>query len=156
MVNVYVFDIGSIYIDGKRITQNIFTPSKIQGTISRWNRCLTYLNSRYWNNRMRFLEGLQLTEKILDWKNYLWSVMKKSSFSRTGRFTYFQILCFALERWTRTQNQILLGKKSWLGSRVHHNTKLWTQLMVSQWDSSGIFPRIHDIAALQQSPRVHV
>ena len=32
----------------------------------------------------------------------------------------------------------------------------WTQLMVSQWSSSGIFPRIHHIAALQQSPRVPV
>ena len=28
--------------------------------------------------------------------------------------------------------------------------------MVSQWNSSGIFPRIHHIAALQQSPRVTV
>ena len=28
--------------------------------------------------------------------------------------------------------------------------------MVSQWNSSGIFPRIHHIAALQQSPRVPV
>ena len=25
-------------------------------------------------------------------------------------------------------------------SRVHHNTELWTQLMVSQWNSSGILP----------------
>ena len=85
------------------------------------------------------MEWIQLTEKILYWNNYLWSVMKKSPFSRMRRFTYFQILCFVLERWTRTQNQILLGKTDWLGSRVHHNTELWTQLMVSQWDSSGIF-----------------
>ena len=28
--------------------------------------------------------------------------------------------------------------------------------MVIQWNSSGIFPRIHQIAALLQSPRVHV
>ena len=65
--------------------------------------------------------------------------MKKSSVSRTRRFTYFQILCYALERCTITQKQILLGKKGWLGSRVYHNTELWTQLMVSRWNSSGIF-----------------
>ena len=65
--------------------------------------------------------------------------MKKSSVTRTRRFTYFQILCYALERWIRTQHQILSGKTSWCGSRVHHNTELWTQLMVSQWNSSGIF-----------------
>ena len=64
------------------------------------------------------------------------------------------VLC--LERWIRTRNQILSGKTSWRGSRVHHNTELWTQLMVSQWNSSGFFPRIHHIAAVQQSPRVHV
>ena len=43
--------------------------------------------------------------------------MKKSSVSRTRRFTYFQILCYAFERWMRTQNQILLGKNSWVGSK---------------------------------------
>ena len=83
-------------------------------------------------------------------------MMKKSSVSRTRRFTYFQILCYALERWIRTQHQILFGNDSWVGSRVHHNTELWTQLMVSRWNSSGMFPRIHHIKALQQSPRVHV
>ena len=106
-------------------------------------------------NQMRFMEWLQLAGKILHVNNYLWSVMKKSSVSRMPRFTYFQILCYALERWARTHNQILSGKTSWRGSRVHHNTELWTQSMVSQWNSSGIFPRIHHIAALQQSPRVH-
>ena len=70
---------------------------------------------------------------IFDW----W--WRKSSVSNTRRFTYFQILCYALERWIRTHNQILCGKTSWSGSRVHHNAELWTQLMVSQWNSSGIF-----------------
>ena len=82
--------------------------------------------------------------------------MKRSSVSPTRRFTYFLILCYALARWTRTHNQILSGKTCWRGSRVHHNTGLWTQLMVSQWSSSEYFPRIHHIAALQQSPRVSV
>ena len=50
--------------------------------------------------------------QILYGNNYLWSVMKKSSVSRTRRFTYFQIVCYALERCTRTQYQILFGKKS--------------------------------------------
>ena len=88
---------------------------------------------------MRFMEWLQLTGKLFHGNNYLWSVMKKSSVSRTRRFMYFQILCYVLERWIRTQHQILLGKKNWVGSRVHHNTELWTQLMVSRWNSSGIF-----------------
>ena len=39
--------------------------------------------------------------------------MKKSSVSCTQRSTYFQILYYALERWTRTHNQTLHGKTDW-------------------------------------------
>ena len=65
--------------------------------------------------------------------------MKKWTVCRTRRFTYFQILCYVLERWIRTPHQILFGKTSWRGSKILHNTKHWIQLMVSQWHSSGIF-----------------
>ena len=51
----------------------------------------------------------------------------------------FWDLCYVLERWISTQHQILFGKNSWVGSKIHHNTELWTQLMVSRWNSSGIF-----------------
>ena len=73
--------------------------------------------------------------------------MKKSSVSRTRRFTYSQILCYVLERWIRTQHQILLRKNSWVGSKIHHNTEMWTQLTVSRWNSSGIFS--HGFTTLQ-------
>ena len=52
-----------------------------------------------------------LTGKILHGSIHLWLVVKKSSVSRTRRFTYFQILCYALERCTRTHNQIKHEKK---------------------------------------------
>ena len=38
----------------------------------------------------------------------------------------------------RTQHQIRFGKKSCVGSKIHHNTELWTPWMVSRWNSSGI------------------
>ena len=82
---------------------------------------------------------------------YLWLVMKKSLVSRTRRFTYFQILCYALERCVRNHNQLLFGKKSWRGSKIHHRAELWTQLTENRWNS-----RIHHIAAPQQSSRVHI
>ena len=69
---------------------------------------------------------------------YLWLVMNKSSVSCTQRSTYSQILYCALERWTRTHNQIMHGKTDWRGSKVHQNTELWTELIVSQWNSSRI------------------
>ena len=67
--------------------------------------------------------------------------MKKSSVSRMQRFMSSQTLCYALERWVRTQHQILLGKKSWCGSKIHHNTEHWTQSTENRWNSSGIFSK---------------
>ena len=89
--------------------------------------------------RMRFLECLWSAGKVLHGNSYLWSMMKKSSVSRMQRFMCSQILCFVLERWIRTQHQILFGSDRRDGSKIHHSTELWTQLMVSQWNSSEIF-----------------
>ena len=74
--------------------------------------------------------------------------------SRMQRFMYSQILCDVLERF-RTQHQILFGNNSWIGSKIHHNTELWTRLTENRWNSSGIFPRIHYIAARPRSPKIH-
>ena len=145
MGNVYVLYIGSICIHGKELLRQFNIPSKIQEKISQWNRCLTYLTSWYWNNQMRFLECLRSAGKNLHGNNCLWSMMKKSSVSRMQRFMYSQILCCVLERWIRTHHQTLLGNSSCIGSKMHHNTELWTQLTDSRWNSSGIFS--------QDSPR---
>ena len=45
-------------------------------------------------------------------------------------FTCFRILCYVLERWIRTQHQILFGKKSWVGSKIHHSTELWKDVLL--------------------------
>ena len=42
-----------------------------------------------------------------------------------------------------------------LGSKIHHKTEFWTQLTVSQWNASEIFPRIHYISAPPRSPKDH-
>ena len=140
LVNVYVFDFGSISIHGKEILRQFTFHQKYRrrshfktdvrhiwkddsGTI-RWD---------FWS------VSNQLGKFSMETINYLWSMMKKSSVSRTRRFMYSQILCYASERWTRTLNQIMHGKNSWVGSKIHHNTKVWTQMMVSEWNSSGIF-----------------
>ena len=102
-----------------------------------------------------FSECLKSAGKSVHGDNYLWLMMKKTTVSRMQRFMYSQILCQALERWIRTQSQILFGNESWNGSKIHHNTELWTQLTENRWNSSGIFPRIHHNGALQQSPKVH-
>ena len=64
--------------------------------------------------------------------------MKKSSVSRTQKITYSQILCYALENEREPTIKCCLGGQVDVVQRVHHNTELWTQLMVSEWNSSGI------------------
>ena len=94
---------------------------------------------------MRSMEWKQLTGKTLHGSIYLWLVMKKSSVFSAQKSTYFQILYSVLERWTRTHNPMWHGKTDWRGSKVHRNTELWTELMVSQLNSSGM--------SSQDSPR---
>ena len=66
--------------------------------------------------------------------------MKKSSDTRMRRLMYFRILCYVLQKWIRIQHQILFGKNSWVGSKIHHNAELWTidgEPMEFKWN---IFP----------------
>ena len=135
VVNVHVFNIGIICIHGK-ITQTIYILSNVQ-KIAQWNRRST--NLRNWClNRMRSMEWRQLTGKTLHGSVCLRLVMNKSSVFSAQESTSFQILYCVLVRYTRTTNQTLHGNKDYSCSKVHHNAELWTQLMVSQWNSSGI------------------
>ena len=51
----------------------------------------------------------------------------------------FLALCYVLERWFRTQHQILFGNSSCIGSKIHDNTEQWTQLRENRWNSGGTF-----------------
>ena len=48
------------------------------------------------------------------------------------------VLCLGKMNQNPQSNTVWEGQVD-VGSRVHHNTELWTQLMVSQWNSSGTF-----------------
>ena len=132
-------------------TQKIYAPSKVQGTISQWNRCLKCLKSWLSDNRMRlWSDSKKLGRSVMETIIFGW--WWRCHQAVTQRFWY--TLCYALERWTRTEHQILSGKTSWRGWRVHHKQNFG----YNWWWANGIgveyFPRIHHIAALQQSPRV--
>ena len=139
--NVYVFNIGSICIHGNELLGKFTVHQKYReqshfGT-DVWH--IWKVDSRtirwdFWSDSNQL--GRFFMETII-----FRSMMKKSSVSRMQRFMYFQILCYVLERWIRTQHQMLVGKKSWVGSWVHHNTELWTQLTESRWNWSGIFSK---------------
>ena len=110
-----------------------------------------YRRNWYPNNLARSMEWKQLTGTTLHGSICLWSVMKKSSVSCTQRSTYFQILYYAVERWTRTLNPVLHGKTDWRGSKVHRNTEPETELMVSQWNSSGISSKDSRCSSVKKS-----
>ena len=123
--------------------------------ISEWNRCSTFL--RNWcPNKMRSMEGKQLTGKTLHGNTCLWLVMNKSSVSSALKSTYSQIHYCLLEKWARTLNQILHGKTDWRGSkftRIQSFGQNW-------WWANGTrvehFPKIHHFAAQPQTPRAVV
>ena len=129
-----------LYSSG-RITQTIGIPSRIQ-KISQWNRCSTYLQNWCLNNQMRSMEWKQLTGKTLHGSNlFLIGDEQDVSLQRHKQSTSFQNLYCVLVRYTRTPDQTQHGKKDWRGSKVHRNAETWTELMVSQWNWSGIFPQ---------------
>ena len=47
------------------------------------------------------------------------------------------VLCLGKVNQNRTSNNV--WEESWVGSKVHHNRELWTQLTESRWNSSGLF-----------------
>ena len=83
------------------------------------------------------MEWVQLNGKNIHGNVNHWSV-RRSSVSRMQGSTFFffqkkkkiKNLCSALERWARTHYQKLLVMKNWVGSKFHHNTELWTQMLV--------------------------
>ena len=120
----------------RRITQIIGIPSRTQ-KISQWNKCSTYLQNWY-PSKMRSMEWRQLTGWTLHGSISLWLVMNRSSIFNAQRFTHFQILYCVWVRYIRTFDQTLHGSRGWNGSKVHRNTEIWTELMVSQWSFVGI------------------
>ena len=142
MENFHVFYIASSCIHGEGLPRNFTFHQK-------------YREQSHFETDLRHIWRVdsRTIRKTLHGSIYLWLVMKKSSVSRTRSFTYFQILCYALGRWARTWSQTLHGKTVWSGSKVHHNTELWTQLTESRWNASGRFPRVHHVAALWWSHR---
>ena len=126
----------------ERITQKFWIPSKIQESISQWNRCSAHLGSWQTNSQMRSMEQIQISRVIVHGNIYLWLVV---------RFTYFVPFCkdereptiklcngntvVVVQKFTRIQSY---GHNYWWANRIRVE----------------YFPRIHHIAACQWSPRV--
>ena len=154
----YVFDIGSICIHGKELLGQFTNPSKIQGKISLQSRSSKYLKKLIIEKSgdifgvSQHQLGKFSMETIISGK-----MMKKSSVSRMQRLMYFHILCYVLDKWIRTHHQNTAWEEqlSWFKDSPQHRNfgHHWRR-------TDGIrveyVPETSHIAALQQSPRVHV
>ena len=100
------------------------------------------------------LEQTQISWESSSWKHlYLVNDEEVISLSHAKVYVFSDsVLCLGK---MRTQHQILLEKDCRIGSKIHLNRELWTQLTENRWNSSGIFPRIHFVAARPRSPTAH-
>ena len=139
----------------------MFMSSTLEATVFMWKNFSENLHSiKNTGKDLTFKQMFDISEKLIvgqsdeifgvntmnlddsSWKHFIFDWWwKKSSVSRTQKFTYFQILCYALGRWARTHYQILSGKTGWCGSKVHQNTEALDRIdgepMEFEWN---IFP----------------
>ena len=84
------------------------------------------------------------------WNIYLWSMMKKSSVSRTRRFTYFQIvLCLGKVNQNPTSNAVWEEKLSWFKDSPQYRTLVTIdgEPMEFEWN---IFPGFTTLQLVQE------
>ena len=81
--------------------------------------------------------------KTINWENYSWKYLslvgdeEVISLQRTKVYVFSDsVLCLGKIHENPQSN---MGRTDWRGSKVHRNTEHWIELMVSQWNSSGIF-----------------
>ena len=109
MVNVDVFYTASNLFSWERITQTIV--HSIKNTKDLTMKQMFDISEKLIAEQSDEIYGINtISWEDSSWNIYLWLVMKKSSVSCTRRFTYFQILRYALERWARTHSQTLHGE----------------------------------------------
>ena len=138
LVNVSVFDIASICIHGEELLRQFTFHQKKTGE----DLTLKMMFDRSEKLIVEHSDGIFGVTHI-NWENSPWKQLslvsdeEVISLSRAKVYVSSDSVCDALERWIRTQNQILFEKNSWVGSKNHHNTERWTQLTESRWNSSG-------------------
>ena len=124
----------------ERITWRIHIPSKIQGKDLTMKQMFD-ISEKLIAEQSDEIYGVN----TINWSASSWKHLSlfgdeeviSPSHARVYVFSDY-VLCLG-EMSENPLSKILSGRTSWRGSKVHHNTELSTQLMVSHWNSSGIF-----------------
>ena len=132
----------------ERISWRFETPSWIP-EISFWSTCLTTSKFVSEQDEINILDNIQ-------WRKNSWKQLSLIgdefviNLQRTKSMSS-KILCCALERSINIRNPTKLGRIRLKGSQLINATETMTVSMESRLNSSGIFPRIHNVAALRLS-----
>ena len=137
MDNVYVFNIESICIHGEELLRKF--------TLQKKNREQSHSETdvrqseKFISEQSDEICGVNtITGKILH--GNIWSLVGDEqviSLLHTKVYVFSDsVLCLGKMN-ENPQSNISHGKTDWRGTKVHQSTELWTELMVSQWNSSG-------------------
>ena len=140
----------------ERITQKIYIPSKIQRKISLKKQMFEYLNSWYWNNRMRISGSVSNHLRKFSMETVIsgqWWRRHQSLACKGLRILRFCVMSWKDE--SEPNIKYCLGATVGMVQRFitiqnfGHNRRRTDGIRVKN------FLRIHHIAGNQQSPRVH-
>ena len=97
LVNVFIFDIGSICFHGKELFRQFTFRQKYRENLTL---------KTIFDISEQMIVCLKSLGKVLHGNIYLWLILKKSSVSRMQRFTYSQILCYVSEKMIQNPTNI--------------------------------------------------
>ena len=146
-------------IDTRSMIWRMFMSSTLEASVfmeKNYSDNLHSIKNTGWNLTLKQL--FDISEKLIveqsdeifgvsqiSWENYQWKQFISGQWWRSHQSLACKVLCilrFCVMSWkgeSETNIKILFGKKSWVGSKIHHNTELWTQFTENWWNSSGIF-----------------
>ena len=125
MVNVHVCNIGIVCIHGKELQMSFHHEHDRSSHSTQMIDISTKLVSE-----QNEICGV----KTIDWKNSSWKHLFDKSSISLQRTKVNSVLCLGEMHENPNPNTA-----DWSGSKPHRNIETWTKLMVSQWNSSGIF-----------------
>ena len=83
----------------------------------------------------------------MNWEDSSWKHFSLVSDEEIISLSHAKVFVFSdsvlcLGKVNQNPTSIVVGKNSWVGSKIHRNTEFWKQLTENRWNSSGIFSRI--------------
>ena len=157
MVNIYVFDIGSICIHGKESLRNFTFHPKIQGTDLTIKQMFDISEKLIVGQSDEIYEGNPINCEDSLWKQLSWVGDEEViSLSHAKVYVFSDSVLWPLKDEPEPTIKYCLGRQVDVVQEFTVIQKLGQNWRWANEIRVEYFPRIHHIAVQQQSPRVHV